>query len=465
MVIRNWFFSLQFRLILSFALVLTLALGSVSLYLGYVADREVERIQALTDQARSLRIRQTLSQFYSANRGWHGLQSDIEHTGFLAGRSIAVMDKDGQIVGDSRGPTYGRGERPGGKEGFSPMMFDGRRIGSVLINREGPPQRPRRTELNRRLQDPPLARFAEATNRSLLWGGTAAGIGGILLLSLLSRRILASVRTLNSAAQHLGKGDLSQRVPSQSRDEIGQLARTFNTMAEGLERAEQQRRSMTADVAHELRTPLSNIQGYVEAVRDGVLEPDSGTLVTIHQQVLYLSHLVEDLRLVAETEAGDFRLDRQPGSLVDVVRSSVEAVRPRSEAKGVNVNMQVPSELRAFEFDRTRIAQVIGNLLENAIRHTPSGSSVTVSAQVKHSRASVTVADGGEGISREALPHVFERFYRVDPSRARTTGGAGLGLTIAKQLVETHGGTIRAESTLGNGSRFIFDLPVSGEST
>ena len=344
------------------------------------------------------------------------------------------------------------------------MMFGQRHIGSVRISGEDVPELPRRPEPFGEFQDPPLTRFAEATNRSLLLAGTAAGVGGILLLSLFSRRILASVRTLNSAAQHLGRGNLSQRVPTQSRDEIGQLARTFNTMAEGLENAERQRRNMTADVAHELRTPLSNIQGYVEAVRDGVLEPTSDTLDTIHQQVSYLSRLVDDLRLVAETESGNFVLNRAPSSLGVVVRESVEAVRPRAEAKGVNVSLEIPPELPAFEFDRTRIGQVMGNLLENAIRHTPSGGNVTVSAQVEQSRASVAVADGGEGIPREALGHVFERFYRVDPSRARTTGGAGLGLTIAEQLVEAHGGSIRAESKAGHGSRFIFDLPMKGES-
>ena len=461
---RNWFFSLQFRLIASFALVLSLALGAVSLYLGYTADREVQRIQERTDEARSARIQQTLSRFYSTNNDWEGLQSVVERAGFLAGREIVVVDENGQTVGDTRGPR-GRSRRMTGREkGFSPMMFGQRHIGSVRISGEDVPELPRRPEPFGEFQDPPLTRFAEATNRSLLLAGTAAGVGGILLLSLFSRRILASVRTLNSAAQHLGRGNRSQRVPTQSRDEIGQLARTFNTMAEGLENAERQRRNMTADVAHELRTPLSNIQGYVEAVRDGVLEPTSDTLDTIHQQVSYLSRLVDDLRLVAETESGNFVLNRAPSSLGVVVRESVEAVRPRAEAKGVNVSLEIPPELPAFEFDRTRIGQVMGNLLENAIRHTPSGGNVTVSAQVEQSRASVAVADGGEGIPREALGHVFERFYRVDPSRARTTGGAGLGLTIAEQLVEAHGGSIRAESKAGHGSRFIFDLPMKGES-
>ena len=470
----NWFFSLQFRLIAGFALVLALALGSVSLYIGFAAEREVERIQRQTDDARASRIERTLSQFYSANHSWAGLQSMIERAGFLSGREIVVVDEDGRIVGDTRA-QHDNAEAPVASEaGFSPILIDGRQAGSVLIGHDDVWPRigfPRRApgrfapdDVRERFKEPSLTRFADAINQSLILAGIAAGAGGILLVSLTSRRVLASVRELNSAARALGIGDLSQRVPARGRDEIGELGRTFNSMATDLESAEAQRRSTVADVAHELRTPLSNILGYTEALRDGLLEPDSSTLTTLHQQVMYLSRLVGDLRLLAETEAQDFQLNREPDSLDDVIRRSVEAFRPKAEAEGVAVVMKLPSELPLIEFDRTRIAQVLGNLLENAIRHTPSGGRVTVSATVDDSRASVTVADSGEGISSEAIPHVFERFYRVDPSRSRVTGGAGLGLTIAKQLVEAHGGSIRADSTAGKGSRFVFDLPLQGES-
>ena len=270
---------------------------------------------------------------------------------------------------------------------------------------------------------------------------------------------------MSSAARLLGQGDLSQRVSAQGRDEIAGLGHTFNSMAEGLERAEQQRRSLMADVAHELRTPLSNIQGYLEAVRDGLLQPDSDTIDTIYQQVLYLAHLVEDLRLLALAEAGALRLDSEPDSLEEVLRRSVEAVRPRAESRGVSLSLEVPPNFPLVQMDRTRIAQVVGNLLENAILHTPQSGQVTVLAEVVGtSAARVTVADTGVGIPVEELSQVFERFYRVDPSRTRSTGGAGLGLTIAKQLVEAHGGTIHVESEPGSGSRFVFELPLTDPS-
>ena len=310
--------------------------------------------------------------------------------------------------------------------------------------------------------EPSVSILASALNRSLLWTGLAAGLAGVLLVSLLSRRVLAPTRSLSSAASLLGQGDLSQRVSTQGRDEIADLGRTFNSMAEDLEQAEQQRRSLMADVAHELRTPLSNIQGYLEAVRDGLMQPDNRTIDTIHQQVLHLTFLVEDLRLLALADAGALRLDRDPDSLEQALSKSIEAVQPRAESRGISISMDIPPDFPLVEMDRTRIAQVVGNLLENAISHTPEGGLVSVTAEVTtNGWARVSVADTGTGIPADDLPLVFERFYRVDPSRTRSTGGAGLGLTIAKQLVEAHGGSIHAESEPGKGSRFVFELPLT----
>ena len=458
----NWFFSLQLRLTLGFAVVLALTLGSVSAYIGYSANREVDKIEQLRDRAIRSRTEQTLSHFYAANGSWEGLQSAIERIGFLAGRRLTVLNDGGVVVGDSLGGRDLDYAKIAAHRKRTPILQDDRPVGSVVFGPfdvvKVPPDR-----LRPRFREPPPTRFAEATNQSLLWVGLAAGAGGIMLVSLVSRRALRSVRTLNAAARSLGRGDLSQRVPTDGRDEMGELSRTFNSMAEGLERAEKQRRSLVADVAHELRTPLTNVQGYVEAVRDGVLKPDSATIETIHQQVLYLARLMEDLRFLAETEAEDFRLRTEIYSMVEVVQRTVEAFRPSAEAKDVTISVDAAPGLPLVKMDRTRITQVLNNLLGNAIRHTPGGGEVTVSAEaVDRSSVRVVVSDSGQGIPPEDLPFVFERFYRADPSRTRSTGGVGLGLTIAKQLVEAHGGAISAANTPGHGSRFVIDLPVSG---
>ena len=449
----RWFYSLQFRLILSFAVVLALALGSVSWYVGYAAQREADRFEKEVEEARAIRVKQLVSRYYSARSGWPGLQPALEQAGSLYGWRIVVRDGEGQVVGDSHQKFGTRRKEASRRSRLLPLLRSGRNVGSVVV---AP------SEIPDVVPEPPLSRLVTAVNRSLLWTGLAAGFGGILLLSLVSRQVLAPARVLTRAAHHLGQGDLSYRVSASGRDEIGELGRTFNSMAEGLERAELQRRSLMADVSHELRTPLSNIQGYLEAMRDGLLQPDSTTIDTIHQQVLYLTDLVEDLRLLALAQAGTLHLSLEPDSLEEVIRRSVEAFRPRAEAKGVSVHLELPPEFPLVQMDRMRIAQVVGNLLENAILHTPEAGRVTVSAKVAgDTTARVTVADTGGGIPSIDLAQIFERFYRVDPSRTRATGGVGLGLTIAKQLVEAHGGSIRVESTLGKGSRFSFELPLA----
>jgi len=447
----RWFFSLQFRLMVGFALVLALALGAVSWYIGYQARQEVARIQRDFEEVRKERVHRMVAQFYDSRGEWAGLQQVVERAGSLYSRHIIVTDNAGRVVGDTRirlGPaSNGRGR----VQVPYPVMSRGRQVAFVVVTASDVPEE---------LPEPPLTRFAEQVNRSLLWAGLATGVGGILLILLMSRRVLSSVRTLNSAAHSLGQGDLSQRVLASGRDEISDLGRTFNAMADGLENSERQRRNMVVDVAHELRTPLSNIQGYIEAVRDGVLPPDATTINTIHKQGLNLAHLVEDLRVLAETESPDFRLDRRSHSVNELVLASVEAFRPRAEAEGVRLDVDVQPETPNIELDRTRIEQVLGNLLDNAIHYTPGDGRVTVSTRTESSTLRITVVDNGEGISPEVLPYLFERFYRADPSRSRQSGGAGLGLTIAKQLVEAHGGEIGAESEPGRGSKFSFTLPL-----
>ena len=446
---RNWFTSLQFRLILAFTLVLALAFSSVNLYVGLTAQREAQRFNQRLEEVRAARAAQLVARFYSPQRGWLELQPVLERTGPVSGGRIIVRDASGQVVGDSS-PGL---DRPGGPAGpFVPIEVGGREVGSLQLAS---------TDAGNIIREPAVSRLASAVNRSLFWSGLLAVGGGILLIGLLSRRILAPVQSLTVAAQQLGKGDLKQRVSDEAPGEIGQLARTFNVMAENLEKAEQQRRSLVADVAHELRTPLSNIQGYLEAVKDGLMQPDEKTVDTIYQQVVHVVQLVEDLRVLAMAESGTLRLQQEAGSLNELLNQTADAFRPRAEAKGVDLSVQVPPDLPDVPMDRTRIAQVVANLLENALFHTPEGGSVTLSAQNGNSVVTVAVNDTGSGISSEDLDLVFERFYRVDPSRTRSTGGTGLGLTIAKQLIEAHGGSIGVESSVGQGSRFFFSLPSS----
>ena len=231
-------------------------------------------------------------------------------------------------------------------------------------------------------------------------------------------------------------------------------------MAVELEETERHRRNLTADIAHELRTPTSNIQGYLEAIKDGVFQPTAETIDTLLEQALLLSRLVDDLRLLARVDAGELRLELSETLVGELLQSALEALHPRAEAKGVTLSLEADPSLLALDLDATRIAQVVGNLLENAITHTPKDGRVTVSAHAAAHAVEVAVADTGPGIAPEDLPRLFDRLYRADPSRSRSTVGTGLGLTIARRLVEAHGGSIEAESVVGQGSRFVVRLPA-----
>ena len=448
-----------------FVAALALALSSVGLYVGYAADREVHRIQRLSTDARVARLKMALEEHYARNKGWYQVQPFLERVGPVYGKRLVLKDEDGQVIGDSWGdkknPPPGRMRSPRGimhdaDAKMASIIADKKlEVGELTVSSD---------DLPATLTEPPLSRLSQTVNRSLLWAGLIAGGGGLLLVTMMSSSALAPVRTLTGAARRLGRGDLSQRVPVQREDEVGELARTFNSMAEGMELAETQRRNLVADVAHELRSPLSNIQGTIEAMRDGLMDRGDSSLDMLHEQTLHLSHLVDDLGLLAMAEAGELRLDVRPDSLEDATRRSIEAFRARAEGKGVALTFEAAENLPLAAMDRQRTQQIIGNLLDNAIRHTPQGGLVNVRAYSTGAHTvSVSVRDTGQGISEDELPLIFERLHRVDASRTRATGGAGLGLTIARRLVEAQGGTISANSEMGKGSTFTIELPIATE--
>lgn len=450
------FLGLQFRLVLGFTVVLALALAGVSVYVGYAAEKEVERFEERQDDARTARVQQVITNFYANHRDESQLQSVLEQAGPLSGRRIIVRGRDGEVVGDSHLRFGGRRDRTPPGSGPLPVLVGDQQVGSFSVLRDPANLAPEG------IPEPAAASLVAAVNQSLLWTGFAAAALGTLLVSIMSRRLLAPMKSLGEAARHLGRGDLSRRAPTEGASELRQLALAFNSMAANLEDAERQRRDLVADVAHELRTPVSNIQGYLEAVKDGLLQPDEATIETIHGQVIHLGHLVEDLRLLAQAEAGALQLHRIPGRMPDVLRGCVDAVLPRAEAKGITVSLETDGAMPNVDMDSTRISQVVNNLLENAIIHTPEGGSVAVTAGVAgDGMVRMAVADTGGGIPPGDLDRVFDRFFRADPSRARATGGVGLGLTIAKQLVEAHGGSISVDNIVPSGARFVFELPIA----
>ncbi len=302
------------------------------------------------------------------------------------------------------------------------------------------------------------ALLTRALSLTAIAGGVVAIVAGILM----SRSLTAPLNELAEAARAIGARNLGRRVEVGGSDEIVEVARAFNDMAAQLEQAETLRRNLMADVAHELRTPLSVVQGNLRAILDDVYPLDKKEVAGLYDQTRLLSRLVNDLHELAQAEAGHLLLDVQPTDLVDVIDTAVATFKLVAEAREVTLTAQVPGHLPIVQADSARLTQVLHNLLTNALRHTPDGASISLRAGQDESNLWVSVHDTGEGIPPEHLPHVFDRFYRADPARTRAAGGAGLGLAIARAIVEAHGGQISAASdgVPGHGSTFTIRLPL-----
>lgn len=398
------------------------------------------------------------------------------------GLRLLLADESGQVVVDTASSATGTRLNAADLSAGTPVLVDGRQVGALLAVSTTADV------------TTPAGDFVSALNRSTWLAGLAAGVLALALGLLLFRQIVAPVRAVTTAAQQLAAGQLDRRVPVTSQDEVGQLARAFNQMAEALARDRQLRQTMMADIAHELRTPLSIIQANLEAMLDGVLSTSPPEIASLHDETTLLSRLVADLRLLSLAEAGQLKLERAETDPGDLVKKVADRMATQAGENEITLVTDITPNLPLLEVDADRISQAIGNLVSNALRYTPAGGTVTVRAYVgvaDHQPASerqttkderqttvggqrpalrptgvsngsaivINVSDTGPGIAPEDLPHVFDRFYRADKSRSRASGGSGIGLAIVKQLVEAHGGQVGVTSQVGRGTTFTITLP------
>jgi len=442
--------SLNFRLLLAFALVIIVTIGAMFFFTYQSTRSEISQFGERMELMQARRVEVELSNYYYHQGSWEGIQSFVAQWGNLYGRRIILTDNDGTVVADSEGEFLGKpyeADKPG--ISMSPP-WETNAIGILYLD----------PGLSPEVDIASLQIVYGAIGRFFIWGGLVAVAIALLLTFVLSRRILAPVKALTQAARRLGKGDFSQRVHVRDKGEVGELAQSFNSMASDLECAEQLRRNMVADAAHELRTPLSNIRGYLEAIRDGIKKPDSGTIRSLNEEASSLSRLVDDLQELSLADAGELKLICRKEDISKLIDEAAAAWQPQAAAKGLMLAVKLAEKLPLINIDSHRIKQVLRNLLENAVAHTSQGGSIAVEAWKEGNQIKVSVVDTGKGIPAKDLPNIFERFYRVDKSRARATGGSGLGLTIAKRLVEAHGGRIEVQSKPGKGSRFTFTLSL-----
>lgn len=459
--------SLRFfwQLIIAFVLVILLAAGGMFLagrsvlndLESFIRDHPLvmthlwtDRLAAYYDEQSSWEGVDSLIAGYPCEPGWDPWDQDWQ-----MGYDVATVD--GTIVAASGSERLGQSMRPAELVLADPIMLNGQQVGLLLLS-----------PFDYSVAEHP-AIVRQALQRFLLTGLAVAGFTLVVGL-VLSRGMSQPLVNLTAATHAVAEGDFSARVSTHYPGEMRELATAFNDMAQDLARADDLRRNMTADVAHELRTPLSVIRGKLEGVLDGVYPATPEHLEPVLEETELLTHLVEDLRLLALAEAGQLPLEKQPMDVGDLLRDAHVNFSPQAFDRGVTLALDLPDALPEVMADWRRVAQVLGNLLTNALRHTPEGGCVTLSAAASPpltggaggGMVEVTVADTGAGIPPQDLPYIFERFWRGEKSRSRTRtdGGTGLGLAIARQLVELHGGTIRVETAPGEGSKFRFTLPI-----
>ena len=306
--------------------------------------------------------------------------------------------------------------------------------------------------------NPREVEFINRINRTLLYGALIGAVFALLLGVFLSRTLTRPIRELTQATRAVSEGDLSQQVPVRSDDELGELAQAFNKMSTELARSIKTRKQMTADIAHELRTPLSLILGHAEAVHDGVLPATRENFEIIREEATRLEHLVNDLRILSLADAGELTINLQPIEPERLLQEVAALYQYQAQRMNITLDLDSAAPLSTIEVDPGRMTQVLTNILDNALHHTPEGGRIVLAAKQMQDLIEISIQDSGPGITAQDANRIFDRFYRTDPSRQREDGGSGLGLAIARSIVHAHGGQIKAESELGKGLKIVIAL-------
>ncbi|MCA9972318.1 MAG: HAMP domain-containing histidine kinase, partial [Anaerolineales bacterium] len=448
--------SLSIKLILAFLLVSLAGTALGALFAAVTTARQFNEF--VLDQAQ-MGLVENLTAYYETNGSWQGVDEAFRFSRLWRDRENGrmqmpvLLDMNGRVlIGHMGGPSGMRLSAADLERGI-PIEVGGEVVGVLLPS----PQMPRDELVAAETA------FLRRVNQTLFVGSLGGTLLGVLLGIVLARTLTRPIRELTTATRAVAQGDLAQQVPVRSADELGALARAFNQMSADLAQASQLRRQMTADIAHDLRTPLSVILGYTEALNDGKLAGDPELYGVLHREAQHLSHLVDDLRTLSLADAGELPLQRQPEDPRELLARTAAAYASQAQARELALEATAPADLPAINVDAERMAQVLGNLVSNALRYTPAGGRITLEARPAPGGAGVQllVSDTGAGIAPQALPHIFERFYRGDEARAQQGEESGLGLAIAKSIVEAHGGTIAARSELGLGTTFVLTFAGS----
>jgi signal transduction histidine kinase len=449
--------TLSLKLILAFLAVGLAGVSLLALFASRSTQNEFQRY--VFDRGREELIDQ-LAAYYEERGHWDEIQDfhtwpqlppppSENSPGERAIRlSLTLLDQDRVVILAGRNTAAGQSIDPERLESAHPIEVQGELVGYLLLD-----------EIDFARQNPIEEAFLQRVNTALRWSAGGAVVAALLLGVILARTLTRPIREMIGATRAVAAGDLEQTVAVRSRDELGELSRSFNLMSEQLSRARDARRQMTADIAHELRTPLSVILGHADALQEGAMPISMDVIEVIQSEALRLERLIDDLRLLSRAEMGELPLMMEDVALKPYLESILNAHRPLAAKKGISFALQLEKELPAVRFDPGRIGQVLANLIDNALRYTPQGGRVRLSATIDSNTLAFRLQDNGPGMEQEEQQQVFERFYRRDPSRQRASAGSGLGLAIARSIVESHQGRIWVQSIPGKGTTFAFTIP------
>lgn len=446
--------SITLRFILAFVAVSVITTALVVAVIRWRSREEFRTF--LIDQNRP-QIVVAFSDYYMQHGSWQGI-SDSSVAPRVApppdpqsslGPYTLVDGSTGRVVMAGEGYQLGTTLPPQAINAGIPIQADNKTVGFLIINRPG-----------YRIAGPGAV-YLQRFNLQVALGGLIAVALALILAVVLSRTLTRPIRELTAATKVVSGGSVAHQVPVRSRDELGQLASSFNRMSADLVRSLQLRRQMTADIAHELRTPISVILGHAEAVHDGVLPASAETFEIVREEAARLEHLVEDLRTLSMADAGELKLHLQPTPAASLILDAQKVYAHRAAQQQISLQLTAPETLPQIEVDDQRIQEVFANIIENALRYTPTGGKITISAATADHSVEFRITDSGHGVAPSELALIFERFHRVENSRSREDGGSGLGLAIAKSIVERHQGTIWAESQPGAGLTIAVRLPIS----
>jgi len=442
--------SLAIKLVLAFLAVSLAGIALIGLLASNVTAHEFGRF---VNTQRPTTLATGLTNYYATHNGWNGVATLIQNDNSTSPtdpiRPLVLVDNHGNVVFST--DAQFQNQKPSADQvAFGvPIWANGQIVGLLI------PTFPPRGAIPR----PPANDYIARINQDLLVGTLGAVALSLLLGLFFSSTLTRPLKDLINATRDVAQGNLEREVPVRSKDELGDLTKSFNKMSSQLKQSRDLRRNMTADIAHELRTPLSIILGHTEALSEGKLAPSSETFDIVYDEAKRLSLLVEDLRTLSLSEAGELTLTFQPVSPTDLIDRISGAYLPKVRTANISLETEADPSLPDVNADSYRIVQVFGNLMENALRYTPSGGRIKLSSRFVSDGIEFRVQDSGPGIPEVDLPHIFDRFYRGDKSRSREDGGSGLGLAISKSIIQAHGGQIWAESALNEGTTIVFVLP------